>query len=253
MDRVPGLRLFLLAVALGLAAPRARAAEPVDVLLVLAADVSRSITPEKFDLQRKGYAAAVADPQVLDALEAGPKHRIAVAFVEWSGDASEQLVVDWTMIASENDAKAFGAKILGAPRAFADRTAIGSALRFSADVLARSPFKGDRKVIDLSGDGINNSGSDVVASRDAVLAGGVSAINGVVILSADTGPSYMREHTHPPGGLQGYYRANVIGGVGSFVLVAQDFESFGRSLVAKLLQEISWTEGGKGTGKRDRG
>lgn len=245
--------LIVAALALSVLSSRTQAADPVDVLLVLAADVSRSITPEKFDLQRKGYAAAMADPQVIDALEAGPKHRIAVAFVEWSGDASQQLVVDWTLVASEDDAKAFGAKILAAPRAFADRTAIGSALRFSAEVLAHSPFQGDRKIIDLSGDGINNSGSDVVASRDAVLAGGVSAINGLVILSADTGPSYMREHTHPPGGLQGYYRAQVIGGVGSFVLVAQDFESFGQSLVAKLLQEISSVDGGKGPENRDRG
>lgn len=251
--RVPKLRAIALAVALSGVACPSQAAEHVDVLLVLAADVSRSITPEKFDLQRKGYAAAMADPQVLAALEAGPRHRVAVAFVEWSGDASQQIVVDWTMIASDADARSFGARIIGAPRAFADRTAIGSALRFSAGVLARSPFEADRKVIDLSGDGVSNSGDNVVVSRDTVLAGGVSAINGVVILSEDTGPGYLREHTHPPGGLQEYYRANVIGGVGSFVLVAQDFESFGRSLVAKLLQEISSTPGNQGRAKRERG
>ena len=217
----------------------AEPAASADVLIVLAADVSRSITSDRFELQRKGYAAAMSDPEVLKALAAGPKHRIAVAFVEWSGAASQQLVVDWTMIASQADAQAFGDKVLHAPRAFADRTAIGAALRFSTDLLAHCPIVADRKVIDLSGDGINNSGDDVEAARDAALAHGVTTVNGLVILSEDTGPSYMREHTHPPGGLQNYYRQNVIGGQGAFVLVAQGFESFGRSLVAKLIQEIS--------------
>ncbi len=210
-----------------------------DVLLVLAADVSRSISAEKFDLQRKGYAEAMADPEVLDALAAGPNHRIAVAFVEWSGSTSQQLVVDWTVIASRADAEAFGNKILHAPRAFADRTAIGSALHFAADLFAHCPVQGMRKIIDVSGDGTSNAGDDVARARDAALADGVSTINGLVILSEDTGPTYLREHTHPPGGLQSYYRQNVIGGTGSFVLVAQGFETFGRSLIAKLVQEIS--------------
>lgn len=237
---MPSLRLVLLATALlPTIGTAVRAAEPADVLVVLAADVSRSISSDKFELQRKGYAAAMRDPQVLEALAAGQQHRIAVAFVEWSGAASQQLVVDWTMIGSDADAAAFGDKILHAPRAFADRTAIGSALRFSTDVLAHCPYVADRRVIDVSGDGANNAGEDVTAARDAALAHGVSTINGLVILSEDTGPSYLREHTHPPGGLQTYYRENVIGGPGAFVLVTQGFESFGRSLVAKLIQEIS--------------
>ena len=232
--------LFLLAAALPiLTCPATRAADGADVLLVLAADVSRSITPEKFELQRRGYAAAMADPRVLEALAAGPNHKVAVAFVEWSGAASQQVVVEWTVIATQADAEAFGSKVLHAPRAFADRTAIGSALRFSADLFARCPVTGSRRVIDVSGDGTSNAGDDIAAARDATLAGGVSAINGLVILSDDTGPAYLREHTHPAGGLQGYYRQNVIGGPGSFVLVAQNFETFGRSLVAKLVQEIS--------------
>lgn len=232
------LTLFACALLL-LSAPALGADEPADVLLVLAADVSRSITPEKFELQRKGYAAAMSDPQVLEALAAGTNHRIAVAFVEWSGASSQQVVVDWTMIASQADAEAFGNRILHAPRAFSDRTAIGSALRFSAGLFARCPVAGARRVIDVSGDGASNAGDDIGAARDAVLATGVSAINGLVILSDDSGPAYLREHTHPAGGLQAYYRQNVIGGVGSFVLVAQGFETFGRSLVAKLVQEIS--------------
>ena len=233
-------RLVYLAISLFLACPvAARAAETADVLLVLAADVSRSITADKFDLQRKGYAAAMADPQVLDALAAGPRHQIAVAFVEWAGESSQQTVVDWTLIRNRADAQGFGTRILQAPRAFANRTAIGAAITYAEGVLARCPFTGDRKVIDISGDGANNSGDDVRAARDAALAHGTTTINGLVILSEDTGPEYLREHTHPPGGLQAYYRENVSGGVGAFVLVANGFESFGRSLVAKLLEEIS--------------
>lgn len=235
MWRAPVVALVLAV----LARSAAWAAEPVDVLLVLAADVSRSISSDKFDLQRKGYAAALADPQVLDALAAGPNRRIGVTFVEWSGSSSQQTVVDWTIIATQADAEAFGAKILKAPRAFADRTAIGSAIGYAASVLARSPFVGARKVIDLSGDGASNSGPEPDQARDDALAQGVSTINGLVILSTDTGPEYLREHTHPPGGLQGYYRQHVIGGQAAFALVANGFESFGQSLVAKLLQEIS--------------
>lgn len=233
-------RVFCLAIGLWLSATlAARAVDSVDVLLVLAADVSRSVTADKFDLQRKGYAAAMADPQVLEALAAGPKHGIAVAFVEWSGDSSQQLVVDWTLIRTGADAEAFGSKILQAPRAFANRTAIGSAIGFSESVLDHCPFAGDRKVIDISGDGVSNGGPDIRVTRDAALTHGISSINGLVILSEDTGPGYLYEHTHPPGGLQAYYRDNVAGGVGAFVLVANGFESFGRSLIAKLLQEIS--------------
>ena len=231
--------LVVLSWHLALLGGSARAAEQADVLLVLAADVSRSISTEKFDLQRKGYAAALVDPQVVEAITAGQYHRVAVAFVEWSGDASQTLVVDWTLIGSQADADAFSRRVLAAPRAFANRTAIGSAIAFASDVLARCPISGVRKVIDVSGDGTNNSGADVQRARDGALARGVSSINGLVILSSDMEPSYLQEHTHPPGGLQAYYKQNVIGGVGAFVLVANSFESFGRSLVAKLVQEIS--------------
>ena len=217
----------------------ARAAEPVDVALVLAADTSRSITAEKFDLQRKGYAAALTDPQVLEAIASGPNRRIAVAFMEWSDARSQAVAVEWHVIAGKADAAAVAADILAAPRAFASRTAVGSALTYAAAVLARCPYAGTRRVIDMSGDGTTNDGPPAEAARDAALASGVTAINGLVILSDDTGPSYLREHEHPPEGLQGWYRRNVAGGTGAFVLVAQNFASFGRSLVAKLVQEIS--------------
>lgn len=230
---------FVTLVALLAAGTDARAAERVDVALVLAADVSRSITNDKFDLQRRGYAAALSDPQVLDAIASGPNHRIAVAFVEWSGSGSQSLVVDWSIIGSKEEAGAFAAQVLAAPRAFANRTGIGTALRYAADLLARCPYAGDRKVIDVSGDGTSNDGLPASDGRDAALAGGVSTINGLVILSEPSPSAYLRDHENPPEGLQAYYRQNVAGGVGAFVLVAKNFQSFGRSLVAKLVQEIS--------------
>lgn len=212
---------------------------PADVMLVLAADVSRSITDEKYELQRKGYAAAMSDPEVLRAIAMGANKRIAVAFVEWAGSGSQKLVIPWTAVGDEAEARAFGAEVAAAPRSFADRTAIGSALDFSAALFAEAPFAAERRIIDVSGDGDSNGGSDIGAARDAALAGGVTTINGIVILSDMSGPAYLVAHTHPPGGLQDYYRRNVAGGADSFVAVAQGFESFGRALVRKLVQEIS--------------
>jgi hypothetical protein len=233
----------LAALGLGAVLPAARAAaagpSEVDVMLVLAADVSRSITDEKYELQRKGYAAAMSDPDVLRAIATGPNRRIAVAFVEWAGSASQKLVIPWTEIGGEAEARAFGAAVAAAPRSFADRTAIGSALDFSAALFAEAPFSAERRIIDVSGDGDSNGGTDIAEARDAALAHGVTTINGIVILSDMSGPSYLVAHTHPPGGLQDYYRRNVTGGADSFVAVAQGFESFGRALVRKLVQEIS--------------
>ena len=229
--------------ALLLAIPSAPApaaeADRVDLLLVLAADVSRSIDDAKYELQRKGYAAAMSDPEVLRAIASGPNHRIAVAFVEWAGSGSQRLVIPWTAVGSEAEAQAFGRRVATAPRSFYDRTAIGSAIDFSAAVLTQAPFAADRRIIDVSGDGDSNGGRDIREARDEALAHGVTAINGIVILSDMTGPSYLVAHTHPPGGLQNYYRQYVAGGLNSFVAVAEGFESFGRALVTKLIQEIS--------------
>lgn len=211
----------------------------VDVLLVLAADVSRSIDGPKFDLQRKGYATALSDPRVLQAIASNPDRRIAVAFVEWAGASSQKLVLDWTVIATPADADAMAARIREAPRSFSDRTAIGAAIDFAAAQFDRAGYDSARKIIDISGDGANNSGPEVAASRAAALAHGVTAINGLVILSSNEGPSYLVEHTHPPGGLAAYYRQNVTGGLASFVTTAEGFESFDRSLIAKIVEELS--------------
>jgi hypothetical protein len=223
---------------MGLASSNVHADEgQVDLLLVLAADVSRSVDDKEFKLQREGFAAALVDPRVVRIMTAGPTRRIAVVFVEWASEFEQRVVVDWSLVASEQDAQQVSRRILAAPRSFWGRTSISSAIEFSLTLLERSPFQSDRQVIDVSGDGTNNSGTDVAAARDAAVAKGVT-INGLVILSDEPLPTNPT-HTHPPGGLKAYFEKNVIGGPGAFVLEAQGFETFGQSIISKLVKEIA--------------
>jgi len=231
-------RLFAVALVwLAMASSAARAAEPVDLLLVLAADVSRSVDQQKFELQRQGYAAAITDRQVLEAIRSGRNGRIAVLFMEWSGSGSQQVVIDWTMIDGAKAAHSFGDRLLEAPRSFTNRTSISGGIDFAAAQFARAPFASDRRTIDVSGDGTNNAGRAVTQARDAALARDIT-INGLVILSERPLP-WHPEHTNPPGGLANYYRANVVGGPGAFVLVAKDFHSFGQAIIKKMIAEIA--------------
>jgi len=218
----------------------ASAADQVDLLLVLAADVSRSVDSEKFQLQREGYAAAISDPRVLDAIRSGRNGRVGVAFVEWSGIGSQRVVIDWTTVSDAESAKGFGDRLLEAPRSFADRTSISGAIEFAMGQFARAPFESARRTIDVSGDGTNNSGPDVTQVRDEAIAQGVT-INGLVILS-ETPLAWNPDHTNPPGGLENYYRNNVIGGPGAFVLTAQNFNSFGQAIVKKMIAEVAQAE-----------
>jgi hypothetical protein len=229
--------LILICIALALTPTATLAAEPVDLLLVLAADVSRSINDEKFELQRNGYAAALSDPRVLDAIRSGRNGRIAVAFVEWSGVGNQRVVVDWTAISDANSAKGFGDRLLESPRAFADRTSISGGIEFAMAQLAISPFQSVRQTIDVSGDGTNNAGREVTALRDIALGKGIT-INGLVILT-ETPMPWNPDHTNPPGGIEKYYRDNVIGGPGAFVMVAKGFNSFGEAIVNKMIAEVS--------------
>jgi len=237
------LLAFILTAAVHLGSTAAHADEgQVDVLLVLAADVSRSVDDKEFKLQREGFANAIVDPRVLRAMTIGPHGRIAVVFVEWASEFEQRVVVDWTVVASAGDAEALAARIRGAPRSFWGRTSISSAIEFSMTLLARSPFQAERKVIDISGDGINNSGPDVTAARDAAIAANNVTINALVILSDEPLPTNPT-HTHPPGGLKAYFEASVIGGPGAFAVEAQNFESFGHALIAKLIKEIAGLAG----------
>src|SRR3954447_1713119 len=231
------LLLLALCSAAFLAPPLARAAEQVDLLLVFASDVSRSIDQPKFQLQREGYAAAIADKRVLEAITAGRNKRIAIAFVEWSGVSSQKVLIDWTVIDGPDAAKKFGDQLVELPRSFAERTSIAGGIDFAMGLLRNAPYEAPRRTIDVSGDGTNNSGRDVTLARDEAVAQGVT-INGLVILS-DRPMAWNPEHTNPPGGLASYYKNNVVGGSGAFVIVAEDFNSFGQAIVKKLIAEIA--------------
>jgi len=218
-----------------------RAAERVDLLLVLATDVSGSMDKSKFGLQRSGYAAAFSNPRVIEALRGGPGGRVAAAFIEWSGVLQQKVVIDWTVISNDETARQFGDRIVEAPRAFArNGTSISAGIDFGVTQLDRAPYKAHRRVIDVSGDGDNNSGRAPAGARDVAIAKGIT-INGLVILTEPSSHSYS-SHTNPPGGLANYYRNNVIGGAGAFVAVAENFNSFGNAITKKLIAEIAQAE-----------
>lgn len=227
----------LLGMALMLSAPAVRAAEPVDLLLVLAADVSRSVTEPKFKLQREGAAAAITHPEVVRVITSGPNRRIAICFVEWGTAGQQNVVIDWTVIGDGETARGFGGKLVELPRSFSGSTSISGAIDFAVIQLERAPFQAERRVIDISGDGTNNSGRSVTEARDDALAKGIT-INGLVILTP-INESFRPEHTNPPGGLEKYFQDNVIGGFGAFTVVAKGHEAFGRSLTKKLIAEIA--------------
>ena len=212
----------------------------VDLLLVLAVDISRSVDERKFRLQREGYAAALVNPKVVSAIRSGLNGRIGVSLIEWSGASEQAIIADWTQVGSAEEAEGLAMRIRNAPRAFMGRTAIGSAIEFAMLQFPRSPFRADRHLIDVSGDGTNNSGPDVTEARQIALAQRVT-INGLAILSEVPLP-FNPLHTHPPGGLLNYYQTNVIGGPNSFALAAESHEAFGTMILAKLIKEIALAE-----------
>jgi hypothetical protein len=226
----------VLTVTLCLGAPAARA-ETVDLALVLAADVSRSIDDDEFKLQRQGYAAAVTDQRVLSAIAAGQYGAIAICFVEWSGPDEQQVVADWTVIRDGESAASFATTLIDAPRSFVGRTSISAAVDFSRAYFTKSGVTYERRVIDVSGDGTNNSGRPLLDARDEAVAAGIT-INGLAIINQKPNPGYFA-HTQPPEGLPEYYRQNVTGGPGSFLLVVQDFSTFGEAMTQKLISEIA--------------
>ncbi len=230
-------RRSLLAVAGAMALNPAQATEPVDVALVLAVDVSRSIDPDEARLQREGYRTAVSDPKVLEAIRGGMTGAIGLAYVEWAGGEYQRLVLPWTRIGSQVEAEAWSTKLAEAPRASLSWTSISGALNFSRRVMAESPFEATRRVIDVSGDGVNNSGPPLPEARDAVVAEGI-VINGLPIINDR--PTFGRM---PPVPLDEYFRDSVIGGSGAFMIVAENFESFGNAVKRKLIREIAGLPG----------
>ncbi len=232
------LRRTLLAAA-GVAAGLrpARAEDAIDVSLVLAVDVSRSIDEDEARLQREGYRVAVADPVVVAAIRGGMIGAVGIAYVEWAGNEYQRTVIPWRRIATQADADAWGAELAGAARASLSWTSISGAIRHSRQVMEECPWEATRKVIDVSADGVNNSGPPADQQRDAAVAEGIT-INGLPIINDR--PTFGRL---PPVPLDDYFRENVIGGNGHFMIVAEDFESFGVAVKRKLIREIAGLAG----------
>jgi hypothetical protein len=209
-----------------------RAEEAVDVALVLAVDVSRSIDEDEARLQREGYRLAVSDPVVVAAIRGGMIGAIGIAYVEWAGIEYQRTVIPWRRIATQAEADAWAAELAAAPRASLSWTSISGGIRHARRVLAECPWEATRKVIDVSGDGVNNSGPPADIERDAAVAEGIT-INGLPIINDR--PTFGRL---PPVPLDDYFRENVIGGDGAFMILAEDFESFGIAVKRKLIREI---------------
>jgi hypothetical protein len=220
-----------------LSALPARAAEPVDLVLALVTDVSRSINDSEFELEKKGYATAFTDPDVIAAIHGGPVGAIAVTYIEFAASDEVRTVLDWTLIRDAASAQAFADRLLDAPRSFYGRTAIGAGMEQAMRAMSDGKFEAQRRVIDVCGDGTNNNGRDVAAVRDQAVEAGIT-VNGLAIIN-DHPVSWTFAHVQPPGGLDNYYRENVTGGPGSFVLVVHDFPSFGEAMTRKLVSEIA--------------
>jgi len=210
-------------------APPAPSQAAVAIALVLAVDTSGSVSMGRFELQKQGYAAAFRNPQVLNSIRALATQSIAVAMMQWTGPRLHVVAVDWTLIKDEASASAFAAAVEAAPRQlFGGGTSISGAIDYSRLLLAQSPFNGARRVIDISGDGANNSGRSVTQARDEAVGDGV-AINGLPILTVEPG-------------LDHYYYDNVIGGPGAFMIPAENYDTFADAVLKKLITEIAATE-----------
>lgn len=221
-------------IAMTLASPAA-SQEVVDVELVLAVDVSLSMSPSELKIQRDGYASALVHEHVLNAIRDGLHGRIAVAYVEWAGDAFQNLVVPWTLIESVEDAERVANRIAANPPSGARRTSISGGLRYAHDLLLESSFRGMRRVIDVSGDGPNNQGDWVNTVRDEIVATGVT-INGLPIMVNDGYSSVYDVHD-----LDEYYANCVIGGPGAFMIPVHRWEDFAMAVRRKLVLEIADT------------
>jgi hypothetical protein len=227
---LPGSAAFALGLLL---APQAHAAEPVDIELVLAVDVSLSMSPDELEIQRQGYAAALTHDRVLEAIAQGVHGRIAVTYVEWAGSTTQHIVVPWTAISTRSDAERFVRQLSAKPPNSARRTSISGALEFGGDLFAESGFQSMKRVIDISGDGPNNQGSPVTGARDALIAQGIT-INGLPLMTNGGLAS-----AYDVDDLDLYYKDCVIGGPGAFMVPVNDWSQFPEAVRRKLVLELA--------------
>jgi hypothetical protein len=210
-------------------APMAHAQAPaqaVDLALVLAVDASGSVNQTRFDLQKHGYAQAFRSREVIEAVTAGADHAIAVTMVQWTGPQLHIQVIPWTRIADAASAQALADAIDASQRRlFGGGTSLSGAIDTGVALLAASPYRGTRRVIDISGDGSNNAGRLAETARDAAVKQGIT-INGLPITWIEPG-------------LDAYYRSSVIGGPGAFVISIDSYDNFADAILQKLVTEIS--------------
>ncbi len=217
----------LAALALAGAAGSAHAQRAVDLLLVLAIDCSYSVNAREYDLQRKGVAYALRDPEIQKAIAAGPNGAIAIAAIQWSDEDSQVLALPWTVIDGPAAADAAASRIATAPRRTQEgATSTSAAIGYATALIARSPYVAPRMIIDVSGDGRSNTGPPIEVTRDAAVARGIT-VNGLAILNEDPTIAYYFEHT-------------VIGGFGAFMVTANDYPQYRTALQRKMLREIRY-------------
>ncbi|MBT6393806.1 MAG: DUF1194 domain-containing protein [Nitrospinaceae bacterium] len=216
------------------AAPSAKGAVRVDLELVLAVDVSGSIDETESRLQRKGYVEAFTSPEVLSAIRSGFHKRVAVTYFEWAGYEHNLTIVDWTLVSGPDSARKFANALAAKPLGVGPYTSISGAIEYAMPLFEKNKFAGTRQVIDISGDGPNNSGRLVTTARTEALQAGLT-INGLPIIN--TRPS--RYGNPPMPNLDLYYKKCVIGGPRAFIVVAEDFRSFAKAIRKKLVLEIA--------------
>jgi len=212
--------ILALAAVLAKSAPAACAG----LALVLAVDVSASVTADSYLLQRDGIARAFENPRLAGAISAVPGG-IEALVLEWSDPDCTAVTVGWTRLADADSAAAFAAAVRATKRSSGGLTAIGPALLAAAAAFDRTPEPAPRRIIDISGDGMANFGLPPAVARDRIVAAGI-AINGLAILTEEPW-------------LEAYYRSNVIGGPGAFVVAVRNFRSFADAMLRKLMQEIA--------------
>jgi hypothetical protein len=205
----------------------------VDVELVIAVDVSYSMDLDELAVQREGYAQAIVSKEFLQAMKSGPNSKVAVTYFEWSASSDQKIIIPWRVIDGPETADAVANEIMQTPVRRGSRTSISGAINFAMPLFDENPYRGLRRVIDISGDGPNNNGAPVTGARAAALEKGIT-INGLPIMVKE--PSYG---TMDIDDLDLYYEDCVIGGPGSFVVAIKDRDKFKEAIRTKLILEVA--------------
>jgi Protein of unknown function (DUF1194) len=214
-------------------APMLNGSIVVNTEVVLAVDVSASMTPDEQALQREGYVHALSSHEFMQALKANGNGRISITYFEWASVRDQKIILPWRLIDGPEAARAVAAELARAPYRRSSRTSISGGLMFAQSLFESSPYRGISRVIDVSGDGANNDGPLVTLTRDEVLAKGIT-INGLPIMLNK--PNLMNTNVE---GLDIYYQDCVIGGPGAFVIPIKEREKVTEAIRTKLVLEVA--------------